>query len=165
MTRLLLLALLAAAPLTACAREQAASESAPAAASPGAQAATAWLAENKAKPGVVTTPSGLQYSVVASGPKTGTPPKEGDLMRLHYEGALTDGTVFDSSYQRGAPAVMPLQGLVPGWMEALPLMRPGDTWMLYTPPELGYGSEGAGGVIPPDAVLVFKVELIDVLPR
>ncbi len=163
MTRLLLIALLAASPLTACAREQVAPETATP--SPAAAEGQAWLAKNKTEPGVVTTASGLQYKVLGSGPKTGIPPKAGDLMRLHYEGALTDGTVFDSSYQRGAPAVLPLGSLVPGWEEALPLMRKGDVWMLYTPSELGYGSEGAGGVIPPDAVLVFKVELLDVLPR
>jgi FKBP-type peptidyl-prolyl cis-trans isomerase FklB len=83
---------------------------------------------------------------------------------VHYEGKLLDGHVFDSSYERGAPAVMRLRGLIPGWVEALQMMRPGDEWQLYVPAKLGYGEKGAGGEIPPNAVLVFKIELIDVLP-
>ena len=171
MTRslVLALALCLGAPLSACAKaetpptESAAGPGA-AAPSPAAEAAKSWLANNAKQKGVVVLPSGVQYKVLSAGPKTGVQPKAGDQIKVHYEGALTDGTVFDSSYQRGAPAVMPLTGLVPAWMEAIPLMRPGDSWMLYVPPEQGYGAEGAGGVIPPDAALVFKVELVDVLP-
>jgi peptidylprolyl isomerase/FKBP-type peptidyl-prolyl cis-trans isomerase FklB len=152
-------------PLSACARtETPPTDAAAAAPSPAAEAAKTWLATNAKAEGVKALPSGVQYKVLASGPATGVQPKAGDLIKVHYEGALTDGTVFDSSYQRGAPAVMPLSDLVPAWMEAIPLMRSGDSWMLYVPPEHGYGSEGAGGVIPPDAALVFKIELVDVLP-
>lgn len=125
--------------------------------------AQAFLADNARKPGMQTLPSGVQYEVVKSGPATGLSPKKGDLVKVHYEGALTSGEVFDSSYERGAPAVMELDGLIPAWVEALQKMHPGDTWMLYVPPEQGYGERGAGP-IPPNSVLVFKVELIDVLP-
>jgi FKBP-type peptidyl-prolyl cis-trans isomerase len=90
-------------------------------------------------------------------------PQDGDLIKVHYEGKLPDGTVFDSSYERGAPAAMPLDGLIPGWIEALKLMRPGDEWLIYLPPELGYGAEG-GGKIPPNSALIFRIELIDMLP-
>lgn len=163
-TLALALALCLGLPVSACAAEETPPAEAAAAPSPAAEAAKTWLANNAKQKGVLTLPSGVQYKVLTSGAKTGVQPKAGDLIKVHYEGALTDGAVFDSSYQRGAPAVMPLQGLVPAWMEAIPLMRPGDSWMLYVPPEAGYGSEGAGGVIPPDAALVFKVELVDVLP-
>ena len=84
-------------------------------------------------------------------------------MKVNYEGKLIDGTVFDSSYERGQPAAMPLRGLVKAWQEALQLMRPGDEWILYVPPELGYGAEGKDP-IPPGAVLIFRIELIDALP-
>ena len=166
LTAAVALLLCAGLPLAACAREETPPADAAAAPSPGAKAAADYMAANAKKPGVVTLPSGVQYQVVASGPKTDVQPKAGDTLKVHYEGALTDGTVFDSSYQRGAPAVMPLAGLVPAWVEAIPLMHIGDTWMLYVPPEQGYGAQGAGdGVIPPDAPLVFKIELIDVLPQ
>ena len=125
----------------------------------------AFLAANGKKPGVVTTPSGLQYKVVHAGPVAGPHPAEGDEIKVHYEGANLDGQVFDSTLTTGQPAVMPLAHLVPGWMEALPLMRPGDEWVLYVPPALGYGDKGAGGVIPPGAVLVFKLQLLGVLPH
>ena len=85
-----------------------------------------------------------------------------DLIKVHYEGKLVDGTVFDSSFQRGKPALMPLGGLVPGWMEALPLMHPGDEWVLYLPPDLGYGADGQGP-IPPNSVLIFRLQLLGVL--
>ena len=164
-TLVLALALCLGAPLSACARsETQPADAAAATPSPAAEASKAWLAQNAKAKGVVVLPSGVQYKVLKAGAKTGVQPKAGDLIKVHYEGALTDGTVFDSSYQRGAPAVMPLSDLVPAWMEAIPLMRSGDSWMLYVPPEHGYGSEGAGGVIPPDAALVFKIELVDVLP-
>ncbi|HWA61621.1 MAG TPA: FKBP-type peptidyl-prolyl cis-trans isomerase [Caulobacteraceae bacterium] len=129
----------------------------------GAAAAKAFLATNAKAPGVVTTRSGLQYKVLRSGPATGLRPKPADEVKVNYEGKLLSGEVFDSSYERGAPAVMTVSGLVPGWVEALQLMRPGDEWMLWLPPELGYGDKGAGP-IPPGSVLVFKLELIDVLP-
>lgn len=129
------------------------------------RAAKAFLEKTATEPGVKTLPSGLQYKVVRSGPATGLHPQAGDEVKVHYEGKLIDGKVFDSSYERGQPAAMPLGGLIKGWQEALPLMRPGDEWILYVPPELGYGAEGAGaGEIPPGAALVFRIELIDVLP-
>ena len=115
--------------------------------------------------GVVTLPSGLQYKIVRSGPASGAKPHAGDEVKVHYEGKLLDGTVFDSSYERGVPAAMPLDALIPAWIEALQLMRPGDEWVLYVPPALGYGEEGAGGgQIPGNSVLIFRIELIGVLP-
>lgn len=126
--------------------------------------AQTFMAQNAKAPGVVTLPSGLQYKVVRSGPADGLKPQLGDEVKVHYEGKLIDGTVFDSSYERGQPAAMPLRGLIKGWQEALQLMRPGDEWVLYVPPNLGYGAEGAGGTIPPGAALIFRIELIGVLP-
>jgi len=126
-------------------------------------ASKAYLAKTATEEGVQTLPSGLQYKVVRSGPSTGLRPQLTDEVKVHYEGKLIDGTVFDSSYERGQPAAMPLNRLVQGWQEALQLMRPGDEWVLYVPPELGYGADGAGK-IPPGAALTFRIELIDVLP-
>jgi FKBP-type peptidyl-prolyl cis-trans isomerase FklB len=135
---------------------------APAAAPASAQTANAdYLAKNGKLPGVVTLPSGLQYKVVAAG-KAGASPKAGDVIKVHYEGSLTSGEVFDSSFARGKPALMPLEGLVPAWMEALPLMHVGDEWVIYAPPELGYGPEGAGP-IPPNSILVFRLKLLGLL--
>lgn len=122
----------------------------------------AFLAKNAKAPGVVTTASGLQYKVTTSGPKTGKSPKLGDIIKVHYEGKLLDGTVFDSSIERGQAAIMPSDGLIPGWMEALPLMHVGDEWTLWIPAELAYG-ERAAGPIPANSVLVFKLRLIDML--
>ena len=128
-----------------------------------AEAGKAFLAKNAAEPGVKSLPSGLQYVVVRSGPETGVRPLPGDQIKVHYEGKLLSGQVFDSSYDRGVPAVMPLDGLIPGWVEALQLMHPGDEWRIFVPADLGYGDQG-GGPIPPGATLVFRIELIDVLP-
>ena len=128
-----------------------------------AEAGKAFLAKNASEPGVRALPSGLQYQVVKSGPAEGVRPLPGDQIKVHYEGKLLSGEVFDSSYDRGVPAVMPLDGLIPGWVEALQLMRPGDEWRIFVPAALGYGDEG-GGPIPPGATLVFRIELIDVLP-
>ncbi len=86
-------------------------------------------------------------------------------MKVNYEGKLTDNTVFDSSFARGQPAAFVLGGLVPAWVEAMQLMRPGDEWMLYVPSALGYGEEGAGDKIPPNSVLVFRIQLLGVLPH
>ena len=128
-------------------------------------AAKAFLTTNAAAQGVKTLPSGLQYKVVRSGPADGMRPQLTDEVKVNYEGKLISGKVFDSSYERGQPASMPLDGLIGGWKEALQLMRPGDEWILYVPPELGYGAEGAGGgEIPGDSALIFRIELIDVLP-
>ena len=156
MFRILMIGL-AALSLSACqGKAQAPDQSAP---------SKAFLAQNAKQPGVVVLPSGLQYKVVRSGPASGIKPQLTDEVKVHYEGKLINGKVFDSSYERGQPAAMPLKGLVQGWQEALQLMRPGDEWILYVPPELGYGAEGAGGgEIPGGAALIFKIELIDVLP-
>jgi FKBP-type peptidyl-prolyl cis-trans isomerase len=121
---------------------------------------TAFLAENSKKPGVVITPSGLQYEVITetSGPK----PTASDMVRVHYEGRLINGTVFDSSYDRGSPAEFPLGGVIQGWIEGLQLMSVGSKYRFFIPSELGYGSRGAGS-IPPYSTLIFEVELLDIL--
>lgn len=123
----------------------------------------AFLAQNAKAQGIHITASGLQYRVLQSGPTNGLRPKSADEVKVNYEGKLLDGTIFDSSYQRGEPVVMTVRDLVPGWVEALQMMRPGDQWLLYVPPALGYGDKGAGP-IPPNSVLVFKLELIAVAP-
>lgn len=129
-----------------------------------AVAAREWMTRNGRQPGVQTLPSGVQYRVVTSGPATGPHPGRSDDVKVHYEGALTDGTVFDSSFQRGVPAIMPLSSLIPAWQEIVPMMRRGDEWTVYVPPSQGYGREGRPPVIPPDAVLVFRLQLMDFLP-
>ena len=121
-----------------------------------------FLARNAKEPGVQTLPSGLQYKVVTAGPANGPSPKPGDIIKVHYEGKLVSGEVFDSSFDRGKPLIMPLGGLVPAWMEALPRMKVGDEWMLYAPPELGYGADAAGP-IPPNSVLIFRIKLLGML--
>jgi FKBP-type peptidyl-prolyl cis-trans isomerase len=123
----------------------------------------AYLAKNAKEKGVVTLPDGLQYKILQSGPATGLKPHEGDYVKINYEGKLITGEVFDSSFERGQPMASPLKNLVPAWMEAVPMMRPGDVWMIYVPAKLGYGEQGQGP-IPPNSVLIFKIELIDVLP-
>ena len=130
-----------------------------------AVAAREFMAHNARQPGVQSLPSGVQYRIVTSGPATGPHPSATDDVKVNYEGTLADGTVFDSSFQRGVPAVMPLQELIPAWREVLPMMRRGDEWILFVPPAQGYGREGRPPVIPPDAVLVFRMQLLDFLPR
>lgn len=120
----------------------------------------AFLEKNKSAEGVTVTASGLQYKVLESG--TGATPELSSTVETHYEGTLVDGTVFDSSYQRGETISFPLNGVIPGWTEALQLMKEGDVWELAIPSELAYGSQGAGGVIGPDSTLKFKIELIKV---
>ena len=122
-----------------------------------------FLAANKERAGVKTTASGLQYEVLTEG--QGESPVATDTVAVHYEGKLVDGTVFDSSYQRGEPAVFRLDQVIPGWTEGVQLMKPGAKYRFTIPPELGYGPEGAGGVIPPNAVLQFDVELLAIAPR
>ena len=100
--------------------------------------------------------------MVAAGPAGGASPKAGDMVKVHYEGKLVSGEVFDSSFARGKPALMPLDGLVPAWMEALPRMKVGDEWILYAPAALGYGAEGYGP-IPPNSALIFRVKLLGLL--
>jgi len=120
-----------------------------------------FLAENKKKEGVKTLPSGLQYKVIKAG--TGKKPKLSDTVTAHYRGTLIDGTEFDSSYKRGQPATFPVSGgMIPGWTEALQLMEEGAKWQLFIPSNLAYGERGAGGVIGPNATLIFEVELISV---
>ena len=127
-------------------------------------ASEAFLKKNAATDGVRTLPDGLQIKVLKSGPAGGAPVHLGDEVKVMYEGALIDGTVFDSSYQRGEPDVFTVGEVVPAWNEALQQMHPGDVWYLYVPPTLGYGAHGAGP-IPPNAVMVFKIELLGVLPH
>jgi peptidylprolyl isomerase/FKBP-type peptidyl-prolyl cis-trans isomerase FklB len=129
-----------------------------------AEAAAFFMRSNARAEGVQTTPSGLQYKVVQSGPPGSPSPDGNDLVSVDYEGALSDGTVFDSSFGRGAPYVTTPEQVVPGWTEALQRMRVGDEWILYVPPELGYGVEGGPPKIPPNAVLVFRVKLLDMAP-
>ena len=120
----------------------------------------AYLAENAKKDGVITTASGLQYTVLKEG--TGKSPKATDKVVCHYEGFLTNGTVFDSSIQRGEPAAFPLNGVIAGWTEGLQLMKEGGKNRFFIPYHLAYGEAGAAGSIPPYAALIFDVELIEV---
>jgi len=119
-----------------------------------------FLAENKGKEGVVTLPSGLQYKVLKAG--TGATPSATDTVVTHYTGRLISGQVFDSSVQRGEPATFPVNGVIAGWTEALQKMKEGGKWELYIPAKLAYGERGAGQVIPPNAVLIFEIELLEV---
>ena len=120
-----------------------------------------FLKMNKERAGVVTLKSGLQYEVLKSG--NGRQPKATNQVRCHYEGRLVDGTLFDSSIQRGEPAVFGVNQVIQGWVEALQLMREGDKWKLFIPYQLGYGEQGASNAIPPYSTLVFEVELLKVL--
>jgi FKBP-type peptidyl-prolyl cis-trans isomerase FklB len=119
-----------------------------------------FLAENAKRDGVVTTATGLQYEVLTEG--SGDSPKETDQVTVHYHGTLIDGTVFDSSVERGQPATFPVNGVIPGWVEALQLMNPGAKFKLFIPSNLAYGERGAGGAIGPNATLIFEVELISI---
>ena len=121
----------------------------------------AYMATNKERNMVNTTPSGLQYEVLVEG--SGAKPGPEDIVRVHYEGTLIDGTVFDSSYTRGVPAEFPLNAVIVGWTEGLQLMNEGSTYRFVIPPNLAYGSSGAGSSVPPNATLIFKVELLSIL--
>jgi FKBP-type peptidyl-prolyl cis-trans isomerase FklB len=125
------------------------------------KAGEAFLAANKTKPGVVTTASGLQYMIIKEG--SGAKPTINDKVRCHYTGTLIDGTVFDSSVERGQPAEFPLNGVIRGWTEALQLMPVGSRWKLFLPSELAYGDNQAGPKIGPGSTLVFDVELLDIV--
>ena len=120
----------------------------------------AFLDENGKKEGVTTTASGLQYEVLTNG--TGANPVETDQVTVHYHGTLVDGTVFDSSVERGQPATFPVNGVIPGWVEALQLMNVGSKYKLYIPSDLAYGERGAGGSIGPNETLIFEVELLSI---
>lgn len=122
-------------------------------------AAKDYLAENRNRPDVNVTESGLQYEVLESG--DGPKPTPSDTVEVHYHGTLIDGTVFDSSVERGKPVTFPVTGVIPGWVEALQLMSVGDKWRLTIPPELGYGPR-ATGRIPPNSTLIFEVELLGI---
>lgn len=121
-----------------------------------------FLAENAKKPGVITTASGLQYEIIKD--TIGAKPVATDNVKVHYEGTLLDGTKFDSSYDRGEPIEFALNQVIKGWTEGVMLMSPGAKYKFYIPYNLGYGEQGAGGVIPPFATLVFVVELLDINP-
>ncbi len=126
------------------------------------RAGQAFLAQNAREKGVVKLPSGLQYRVLVAG--SGESPAGSSTVRVHYEGMLIDGTVFDSSYSRGEPVSFPLNRVIPGWAEGLQLMREGAQWMLYLPSELAYGMTSPTPSIAPNSALVFKVELLEVEP-
>ena len=120
----------------------------------------AFLARNAERDGVITTTSGLQYEVLVAG--DGQSPAATDLVTVHYTGTLIDGTVFDSSVERGQPAEFPANRLIAGWVEALQLMQVGDKWKLFVPSDLAYGERGAGGAIGPNQTLIFEIELLGV---
>ncbi|RLU00693.1 FKBP-type peptidyl-prolyl cis-trans isomerase [Ketobacter sp.] len=119
-----------------------------------------FLEENKKRDGVIVTESGLQYEVITKG--DGETPDANDKVNVHYHGTLPDGTVFDSSVERGEPISFPVNGVIKGWTEALQLMKVGDKWKLFIPSDLAYGARGAGPKIGPNQVLVFDVELLGV---
>jgi FKBP-type peptidyl-prolyl cis-trans isomerase len=123
-----------------------------------AKAAEEFLAKNKTVAGVTTTASGLQYAVIASGPATGLKPSADSVVQVNYEGTLLNGEVFDSSFKRGEAAEFPVGQLIPAWVEALQMMRPGDEWTIWVPPAIGYGAQG-GGPIPPNSLLIFRMRL------
>lgn len=123
----------------------------------------AFLSENAKREGIKVTESELQYEVLVSG--KGDSPKASDNVEVHYTGKLIDGTVFDSSVERGVPASFGVTQVIPGWVEALQLMHEGDKWRLYIPSDLAYGPNGAGGVIGPNMTLIFDVELLRVIKK
>ena len=126
-----------------------------------AEAGEAFLAENAKRPEITVTDSGLQYEVLVAA--EGEKPTRNSTVRTHYHGTLIDGTVFDSSYQRGEPAEFPVSGVIAGWTEALQLMAPGSKLRLYIPHNLAYGERGAGNAIAPFSALIFDVELLAIL--
>ena len=122
----------------------------------------AFLESNGAREGVVSTASGLQYEVISSGPADGESPTVNDAVLAHYHGTLIDGTVFDSSVDRGEPAEFGLNQVISGWTEALQLMNVGDKWRLFLPPNLAYGEQSPTPAIPPNSALIFEVELLEI---
>ncbi|MDB6096292.1 MAG: hypothetical protein JWM09_570 [Francisellaceae bacterium] len=119
-----------------------------------------FLEKNKTQADVISLPSGLQYKIMKAG--TGPTPTVTDTVSVHYKGTLINGTEFDSSYTRGTPATFPVNGVIPGWVEALKLMKQGSKWILYIPSHLAYGEQGAGRLIGPNATLIFEVELLSI---
>ena len=138
-------------------------EAAAAIAKVNSEAGEAFLKENGTREGIKTTESGLQYEVIEEG--NGAMLKAGDDVIVHYTGTLIDGTVFDSSVERGAPATFGVTQVIPGWVEALQMMKEGAKWRLFIPSNLAYGPNGAGGIIGPNATLIFDVELIKVISK
>lgn len=124
------------------------------------EAGKAFLDNNRKKENITVLPSGLQYEILTEG--NGVKPKSTDSVKCHYHGTLIDGTVFDSSVERGQPAVFGVNQVIKGWVEALQLMTVGSKWKLYIPSELGYGEQGAGGSIEPNSPLIFEVELLSI---
>jgi FKBP-type peptidyl-prolyl cis-trans isomerase len=127
------------------------------------QAGIAFLEENKKKPGIITTESGLQYEVIKTG--DGPKPSAQDRVQVHYKGTLIDGTEFDSSYSRGQPIDFALNGVIKGWIEGLQLMNVGSQYRFFIPSDLGYGAQSAGSNIPPYSTLIFEVELLDIIKK
>ncbi|MBI5685481.1 MAG: FKBP-type peptidyl-prolyl cis-trans isomerase [Verrucomicrobia bacterium] len=148
--------------LTGCGKEESAVAEKTSNATPDTKVATGgdFLAENAKKEGVKTTASGLQYLVLKSG--SGPSPKATDGVKVHYHGTLINGTVFDSSVERGEPISFPVGGVIPGWVEALQLMKVGDKWKLFIPAKLAYGEQSPSPQIPPNSVLIFEVELLGI---
>jgi len=130
--------------------------------SPERQPGEAFLAANALQPNVLQTASGLQYKVLTAG--AGRTPKPTDSVKVHYHGTLIDGTVFDSSIDRGEPATFPMGGLIPGWTEALQLMKEGDKWRVFVPAKLAYGDRAVGDKIGPSSTLIFDLELLEIVP-
>ena len=130
------------------------------AASANKESGKAFLAENAKKDGVITTESGLQYEIITEG--NGAKPGQSDMVVTHYHGTLTDGTVFDSSVERGETAQFPVNGVIQGWIEALQLMPVGSKWRLTIPSDLAYGDQGSAPVIGPGATLIFEIELFEI---
>ncbi|MDR0655387.1 MAG: FKBP-type peptidyl-prolyl cis-trans isomerase [Treponema sp.] len=124
---------------------------------------SAWLEENGAKEGVTSTETGLQYQVLEEG--EGDQPGPMSVVKVNYEGTLTDGTVFDSSWERGEPAEFPLEAVIPGWAEGIQTMKTGGISLFFIPSSLAYGSQGAGQVIPPYSILIFRVELLEIVKQ
>lgn len=120
----------------------------------------AFLEDNKKMDGIKTTDSGLQYRVITAG--TGANPSATDTVKVHYRGTLIDGQEFDSSYNRGEPATFPVNGVIKGWQETLPMMKEGGKWEIFVPSELAYGDQGAGGSIGPNETLIFEIELLSI---
>lgn len=129
------------------------------------KAGDAYLQENKTKKDVQTTDSGLQYKILKQGKGKGRKPTLSDEVKVHYHGTLIDGTVFDSSIERGQPASFPINGVIAGWTEALQLMSEGSEWMLYIPAELAYGERSPSAKIGANSTLIFKVELLEILSK
>merc|ERR1719231_1730376 len=127
---------------------------------PSEDTGTEWLKAKGREDGVVTLPSGLMYKVLKSGPKEGKSPKANTPCNCHYEGTLINGTVFDSSYKRGEPTTFAPNQVIPGWTEAMQLMKEGDKWELYCPPNLAYGRYSPSPKIPANSTLIFQMEII-----